>query len=167
MNKGQIFAADFLVAALLFISIFFLVNTLWIDLNAQIFNAKNLDNLHRLSMTISDVLIKNPGHPFDWTSADVQTIGLAEEAHILNKTKILRLVNMDYDSALEVFGAGGYDVFITFTYRNGSIADIDGTPAVFGTNVSSSAGNVVNIQRIAAIHDVNRTLVNMNVVIWT
>ena len=47
---------------------------------------------------ITDLMIRTPGYPSNWTSQNVKIIGFSSEDHILQKNKIESFLNMSNDS---------------------------------------------------------------------
>src|SRR3989344_8472611 len=85
----------------------------------QVRNDQEENFMHIVAITTADLLIKTPGLPDDWNEINIKSLGLASN-ELLNQSKVVRLVNMNYDTAKSGMKINQYDVLITFNYINGT-----------------------------------------------
>lgn len=112
MNKGQIISGDFTISVLLFIFILILILPLWNYVETQVRSTEDRRDMESSLLIMSDVLTKTSGLPNNWNTTNVRSIGLSDKAGILNRTKVLNLINMDYDSVRNLLGVQTYQMYI-------------------------------------------------------
>jgi len=138
--RGQISSIDLLVAILLFVLIFFSMRNIWIDNLSSALIESNKFQIQVLSSEALDSLLKTPGYPTNWTSQNVQLIGLADKENVLNSIKVNSFKSLDYETAKSKLGLTLYD----FSFDLNSI-----NPAYnehIGSNLDSNS-NVFSIIR--------------------
>jgi hypothetical protein len=166
LGKGQIFTSDFIISVFIFLTVFITANLLWVDLASQIKTDAEKTEMQTLSLTVSDILVKTPGVPTNWTTANVISLGLASDENILNKTKILDFLAINYNRTRELLAMPGYNLYIVMKYRNGTIVELDGQLVAHGANISSAAMNIVKSQRVVVVRELQSPIVNFNVMVW-
>lgn len=125
MRSGQLFTSDFIISAALFMSV---LGTVFYGVNATIDQQAQQNHrtvLQRSASQITDLLVRTPGYPSNWTVDTVQVLGLAREDHIIEPEKFMRMRELGYDrfQAMMRLGRGTAVVNITV---NGSAVSIGG-----------------------------------------
>ncbi|MFA6035420.1 MAG: hypothetical protein WC759_00490, partial [Candidatus Micrarchaeia archaeon] len=121
-RRGQAFSMDFILSAVIFGIVLVLLVPIWSTLTAQIREAEVRKDLQIATSAIADLLMRSPGSPANWSVDDVMSIGLANSAHELNTTKLLRLRDIPYEDAKTVLGLDAYNFSINVSERNGMLA---------------------------------------------
>ncbi len=119
MKKGQIFTIDFMISVAIFIIVLITIISTWYYIDTHIKEIESRRDMHSISLSISDALVRSPGHPTEWNTTNVQSIGLAKEEYVLDVRKSMSLMNLDYDTARSIMRLGNYHVFIYLTDING------------------------------------------------
>ncbi len=119
MKKGQIFTIDFMVSIVVFIIVLITIISTWYFIDLHIKEVESRRDMHSVSLSVSDALVRSGGYPLDWNSTNVQSIGLAKEEYVLDLQKIISLMGMDYDSARSIMRLGNYHLFMYITDLNG------------------------------------------------
>ena len=120
--KGQFFSSDFIASAVIFIFLLLLLLPLWNEIIFQIADAEAKKNLQIAASSISELLVKVPGSPANWTPDDVGSIGLVNKVRVLNLTKFEYLRQVDYEDAKELLGINQYNFSINVTNEYGLLA---------------------------------------------
>ena len=144
MSKAQVISGDFTISIAVFIAILIMVLPLWGYVESQVKGNEERRDMESSLLIVSDVLTKTHGLPFDWNESNVRSIGLAGKEGVLNITKVLNLVGMDYDNAREILGINNYGLYISF--RN-----IDGQNMTSGVAESDVAYFSVNSEAMKNI----------------
>jgi len=97
--RAQVWSSDFVVSAIMFFTVLFLIIFVWNYTNAQGQERLTFNNIETLALKISDSIIRIPGLPEDWNSSNVRVIGLASSDNVLNETKVSNFVGMSYTKA--------------------------------------------------------------------
>lgn len=125
IRSGQLFTTDFIVSLVLFMSVlgtvFYGVSTS-LDQQAQ---RNDRSVLQQRASQVSDLLVRTSGYPDDWNASTVDVVGLAEEDHIIDPEKFIRLRGVGYDRFRSMNRFARADVLINITV-NGSEASLDG-----------------------------------------
>ena len=119
MKKGQIFTIDFMISIAIFIIVLITIISTWYFIDTHIKEVESRRDMHSVSLSVSDALVRSSGHPQDWNSTNVQSVGLAKEEYVLDLRKVMSLMNMDYDTARSVMRLGNYHISIYLTDLNG------------------------------------------------
>ena len=147
--RGQAWSFDFISSVTVF---FFVVITLFFVWNYTTYqNTEQMlfSEMENKAIITADTLIRTRGFPEDWNPSNVQLIGLAEEENVLNQTKLISFVTMDYSEAKRILGVPSYEFFFQVAHLNGSQASAQGTDLVIGTDPTGVANTtiVVPIER--------------------
>jgi len=167
--KGQIWSMDFIVSIMIFFLVFFLVIFVWNYTNTQTSETLELKNMQLAALQVSDSIIRQPGIPYDWTSDDVTSIGLANEENNLNVTKVIRLVdNLTYLQSRALL-TGKYNYYF-------ELLDVDGNNiterigGVGGYSINLTAGRaplaervVIPVERFVIYRD---QIARMKFILW-
>jgi len=159
--KAQIWSADFVVSAVIFFTVLFLVMFVWNYANIQGAETLQLKDIESKALTVSDALIRAPGLPFDWNETTVRVIGLAAEENVINKTKALRFVNLTYIQSRALL-TGRYEFYFELTHVNGTVINESGinlTQGILPLNPSV----VVPVERYVLYDD---EIKRMKLLVW-
>ncbi len=118
-GKGQMFSMDYLVSVVIFTLVLLILLPTWSTVNQQIADAESRKQLQVISISVAELFLRSPGNPMNWTNESVSSIGLANEAHIINATKVLGLRSVNYDAAKALLGLNPYNFTLNFTNSRG------------------------------------------------
>jgi len=93
MAKAQIWTMDLIAG----ISVFMIAIVIYFVFTNNISNYDDtkFEELYSSSIVLSDSLLTE-GYPFNWTSGNVTEIGLTNNNHRINESKIYNFKNLDY-----------------------------------------------------------------------
>lgn len=162
--RAQIWSLDFAASMVIFALMMGIVIFSW---NYAIQNSTDQVNLNVLEndvMMISDTLIRVPGLPEDWDASSVRVIGLANEENVLNKTKVIQFIGMDYNQTKSLLGIANHEFYFEIRHLNNSVMEISGTNATKGTNpIDQDTTVVVPVERYVMI---NGDIAKMEFYLW-
>lgn len=139
---------DFAVSVVIFAFVVSIVVFAWNYSTQNSMDQVNFNILQNDVMMISDSLIRVSGLPEDWNDTNVQVIGLADEENVLNSTKVLRFIGLDYGFTKSILGIGNYDFYFDIRYPNNTIMEISGTTLTKGIHpVGQDSRIVVPVER--------------------
>ncbi len=121
MRKAQLLTIDFVLSLAIFVSILLTLVTVWSSIDAQVRDVESRRELQTLSLSVSDLLVRNPGNPIDWNSTNVKSIGLATEERVLSLNKITAIMGMGYDDVKSRLRLGG----LSMLQSDGTAYDFD------------------------------------------
>lgn len=99
--------------------------------NQTAFNEER--DLRERVVRVSDLLVRTPGYPSNWTAETVDVIGLVSIDHVLDNRKLLQFRNMSYTMQRDLLRADSNDVYVQVR-ENEETATIDaGTLGGIGT----------------------------------
>ncbi len=119
--KGQFFSLDFIVSLAIFVLVLTSIALVWEDVRAQISDIETHKNIYSSAASASDLLVRSPGYPANWSDGDVQSIGFADEPRLLNGSKVVVLLGIDYSKAKTKLGLWNYDFYLNFTDYEGNL----------------------------------------------
>ncbi|MDY6788711.1 MAG: hypothetical protein SVV03_01985, partial [Candidatus Nanohaloarchaea archaeon] len=127
------FTTDLIASSIIFLVI---VNISLLAWNTSYENrtALNQDRVVKNRVVrVTDLLIRSPGHPDDWTSSNVDIIGLAKKGkdHFLDNGKAVELKDMKYSDQRDAIRADNNDFYLKITSK-GDIAEIKSLEAGIG-----------------------------------
>lgn len=102
--------------------------------------------------TISNSLI-SAGYPLNWTSTNVERIGITDGNMRINGSKLFEFANMSYYSRKFVLGTT-FDYYIVLKQRNGTLLNISSLTGLTKEDLSSEGG----------VGKPNVTLANLNTI---
>ncbi|VVB51107.1 Uncharacterised protein [uncultured archaeon] len=170
-NRGQLFTWDLVFATFIFLVSLLLSIYLWESTTNDIVNAERTYDMEWLSTWSSEELVRIPGYPYNWTTADVVVYGLTHVARVLtpygSEQKVVyttpvdrvldsdkmmffvQSVNSDYESARRRFlGEAQYNFYVSFFCVNESRMDcFDGLPLRFVRDNVTCGNNYTFTQR--------------------
>ena len=120
--KGQLFSSDFIISVVIFSAAIMLLLPLWNDINYQIADAEAKKDLQIAVSSISDLLVKSPGSPSNWTPTDVKSLGLSNTRRVINLTKFESLRQLNYSAVKALLGIYQYNLTINITDEYGLLA---------------------------------------------
>ncbi len=161
--KAQIWSFDFAVSLVIFASVFIILVLFWSHSNDQAFAQVRLDEMQDRSIYVSDLLVRSPGSPENWTAGSVTLVGLASSEKVLDEGKVYQFTQMDYDSAKSVMDIGQYEFYFSLEYTNSSVVMVNEIEAVAGT-YPSDAYVTVPIERHVLL---DGSIVRMKLYIWS
>ena len=148
-RKAQAWSFDFMASVTIFFLILVVLFFVWEYTAYQNADQMIFNDMENRALNTVDTIIRVKGFPEYWSESDVEIIGLASEENVLNESKIVMLVNMDYDEARRILGISGYNFFFQLLYLNGTQSYSNGTALMTGidpTGLSNSTA-VVPIER--------------------
>jgi hypothetical protein len=112
-SKGQAFLPDFMASVAIFGFILMVFMVSWNTIiDNQIQNQEDQELYSQGQRTVTQ-LINSDGRPENWNSSSVENLGLAEESHVLNATKVSELKQMSYSEQQALMKAvGGFQLLI-------------------------------------------------------
>lgn len=144
---------DFAVSVVIFAFVVSIVVFAWNYSTQNSMDQVNFNILQNDVMMISDSLIRVSGLPEDWNDTNVQVIGLADEENVLNSTKVLRFIGLDYGFTKSILGIGNYDFYFDIRYPNNTIMEISGTTLTKGIHpVGQDSRIVVPVERYVILN---------------
>lgn len=176
-GRGQVFSGEFLLSYILFIAALILVIYLWNSSFREIAGAETHRDSYNLAVDAAEVLVKTRGSPVDWDRHNVSSFGLVNESRILKGVKIVEFLDSldasSSDSLCAGAGASNYecrkhilvksfDVWVNFTYLNGSTVVWNNTVLVTG-RMPENETELFRIQRNAVLDD---EIVRMDLEVW-
>lgn len=113
-RSGQLFSYDFIISATIFMFFFSTFFFVWDYLNRQIAWQSELRDIQERAALLSDVLVRTAGYPENWTSANVESIGLATgEDNVIDPARLFALNATNYSAARDVMGLGQrYEMYL-------------------------------------------------------
>jgi hypothetical protein len=162
-KKAQVWSLDLVVSAFVFIGVLVALLFAWSYVNDESRLQATLRRMEAKSLDMSESLAMTPGNPGGWSPADVEVIGLAQGAGILNSTKVLYFAGMDYEQARLRLGTGLYDFYFRVRDGDNQTLQVDGTPAEAGS-YPGDAALVVPTERYVVLDGVPAV---MEFVLWS
>ncbi len=165
-----LFTGDFAVSLAVFVVVLALAAPLWDSIRAQTAYASVQKQLQTDALKASDALVRGAGNPREWNASTARSIGLADEEHVLNATKVRYLTNMlkgDYYRTKGLMGLASYDLNFSVTDGTGQPVVLEGNESVASSNATASSA-AFSIRRIALLqlNSSHRAVVNLNLVVW-
>ncbi len=130
--KAQVWSFDFMASVLVFFMILAVLFFAWEYTTFQNEDQIIFNDMENSALTLADSIIRTRGFPEYWNESNVQVLGLASEENVLNETKILMFVQMDYDSAKRILGIPAYEFYFQLLRLNGTQARANSTDLLTG-----------------------------------
>lgn len=144
--KSQIFSYDVLLTILVFVSIIALFNSVYNQVYSRIYDRESLNMAENVIQGTVDQLVEYLGYPVNWTTADVQILGLARADRDIDSGKVqnfISLANSSYNATREKLGLFAYNFKMSLSYLNGT---------VYASTASAPQGdNVFVMKRLCAL----------------
>jgi len=166
-TKAQTWYLDFVVGVFIFMVCIVLYYKFVPNLESQ--EVESLKDTYYEAATLADSLMTE-GYPANWTTQDVQRIGLIGSRGI-NRSKVLMFGNLSYGKTKDLLNLRS-DYAVTFTWLNNTRLNISnrsviGHPAAELINgklsVNRDYNDLVSLSRMALY---NRSIVRMVVYAW-
>jgi hypothetical protein len=130
--KAQAWSFDFMASVVVFFMIMAVLFFVWEYTTFQNEDQMLFNDMQNNALTITDTIIRTRGFPEHWNESSVQVMGLASEENVLNETKILMFVQMDYENTKRILGIPAYQFYFQILHLNNSQAQANGTDLVQG-----------------------------------
>jgi hypothetical protein len=127
-NKGQAFVPDFMASVAIFGFILVVFMTSWNALVDNQLQSQRDQDLYIQGQRTMNQLINSEGVPKDWNSSSVDAVGLAEQPHVLNGSKMSELEELSYSRQQSLMKAvGGFQLSVkgAQNYEVGEEPDAD------------------------------------------
>lgn len=147
MKHAQVWSMDFISSIIIFFLVVSVTIFAWnytINKNTEQVNFNEMENK---ALMISDIIIRSQGQPPDWDTGNVQTIGLASEENVINQTKTLQFITMDYNIIRQLWGIRSYNFYLEMQYINGTTIQTNGNNITKGTYPINTSRFVVPVER--------------------
>jgi hypothetical protein len=148
--KGQAWSFDFMASVTIFFLILVVLFFVWEYAAFQNADQMIFNDMQDRAMTTVDTIIRVKGYPEDWNESSVEVLGLASDENILNESKILMFVGMDYPEAQRLLGISDYNFYFQLIHLNGSQSYANGTALVAGIDPTlyQNTTSIVPITRL-------------------
>ena len=147
--KGQMFSFDLFLAIVIFIFVVQLYMMTWGRSALGVTAKVDRTEMEKLTLDVSDLLIKSRGLPTHWNETTVSVIGLAEEDHVLDGNKTSTFVNLDVGKTKGLLGIENLNFTFTLKDENGIVLEDYGSHPI-------DAEEVVILRRLV-LYDNNIT----------
>ncbi len=146
-KKGQLNSVDMIMASVVIVILLVFAMVFWFNgiLSAQ--NNIKKNGMEYTAISISDILLKSPGLPSNWTNntANIQMLGLATSSNVLSSSKLSNFTNISYSNAKNLLGVTSEFYFY--------VEDLNGSRLYETGNSSISGNNIVAITRFAILNN--------------
>ena len=153
-QKGQTVLIDFFFASIVFLMVFFAIQTQWTQDFQQAKDKSTSQEMQLRAYAIAESLVKTKGEPGNWETlpaSSIERLGLAQSTLSLDAQKVNAFKNLDlnYSVVKEILRAGQNDYFFQLdgtTDVNAGIAPpIDATKIVIRRIVEFEGSEAVVI----------------------
>ncbi len=170
-RSGQLFTADMVMSALIFLGIVNLALIAWnTTYEAQTrFDADR--SLRDRVDRVSHLIVHTEGYPSNWTADTVRVLGFASQGHELSPRKLSEFADMTPAEQRDAIRANGasFHLNVTADGRTVSVDDPGGgtLPLVFGTPVAADATTAAANRRTVLVPTENGTrTATLTLVFW-
>lgn len=118
--NGQVSSIDVVLATVIFIMIFVFMRGVWIQNIENAQNEFSFSEMQLKSQQAIDSLVKTGGYPSNWSSSNVELLGLAEKPLVLSSLKVAAFSSFDYNKSRYLLGLGNYDFSIKISSQTPS-----------------------------------------------
>ena len=161
--KAQMWSLDFIVSMMIFMTVVIALMFFWSYASLQVGEQITLDRLQDTAITVSDLLVRSPGVPEDWTLSTVTIIGLAREEKVLDPGKVYEFTRIPYSTAQKLLRVAPHNFYLEILTPNGSVVTVNNTLVTAGS-LPASARTVVPISRFVLL---DGEIVRLNLQLWT
>ena len=148
--KAQIWSLDLSVSVTIFLTVIvaflFTFNLLSADASRQ----SELFSMQDAALEITEALVRSPGLPQGWTNTTVQAIGLAEKENVLNESKVLFFLSLDYNQSKVLLSLTASQYLFQLEHPNSSLWTLQGQNITKGLNYTGAL-DVVSVERYALL----------------
>ena len=131
-KRAQIWSFDFMASVVVFFMIMAVLFFVWEYTAIQNEDQMIFNDMENNALTLADNMIRTRGFPEYWNESNVHVLGLASEENVLNETKILMFVQMDYDHSKRILGIPAYEFYFQVLHLNNTQARANNTDLVQG-----------------------------------
>ncbi|MDY6774425.1 MAG: hypothetical protein SVS85_04455 [Candidatus Nanohaloarchaea archaeon] len=145
-RRGQMFSTDFILSSFVFFLILSVAVLSWNMAYAERNRFSEFQAMNQRAFQFTDMMVRTPGYPRDWTANNVQIIGLARPDHVIQVEKVEELASMNYNETKRVMHLDRYDYFLNITTED------------FHTSLGkqpSNADNIVVERRTVLVNTTN------------
>jgi len=153
-TRAQIFSADFIIAASLFILLSGVAYYLWVEKSYSIEESKKFNKLIDAAYLASNVWLRE-GTPKYWNADNIVELGLQND-NKLNRTKMEMLNDLGYQKVKQLSGLSDYD-FLLRVYRSNN-------QTLFEFGRLDEAKNVFKVKRISVL---DGEIVFIETIVWS
>ncbi len=166
MNKGQIVSTDFFLSIGLFFIVLGILVAIIDYVGTQTRSSQEEGFMYTVANAVSDLLLNTEGSPKDWNNSSARSVGLAS-GELLNQSKILQFVNMNYNTTKSTMKIKQYEIRVTFNRISGTAMNINGTELITGPEPAPRS-HAVKLQRsrVMADENNNKSIVIIDFILW-
>jgi len=128
-SVAQLFSGEFLLAVVVFMIAFSLTFILWSNSQVNVLSSEGIYEMEDIGNNVVEQLIRTKGIPENWTHENVKSIGLANQARILNPNKTIAFIYLmnssNYEYNKYLLGIGSYNFYLNLTDVNGTTIRIN------------------------------------------
>lgn len=150
--------SEFLLVSFLLVGLLVASISFWNSGNTNLSESILKRDLEKTAISLSDQLVKSPGHPEDWEEdlSKAASVGLVGHDRKLKQPKIDQLVAMNYDQLKELLGIPGYQLRVRISSLEDSVK--------FESGLSPTNPEAVTNSRRAAV--LGKEIVFVDVMLW-
>jgi len=153
-TRAQIFSADFIIAASIFILLFAVAYSLWVEKTYSIEESKKFSNLIHAAYLASNIWFRE-GEPPYWDTENVIELGL-QNNHRINRTKMEMLKDLGYQKVKQISGLSDYEFLLrVYDSKNQTLFE-------FG-----SLDDAVNAFKVRRISILDGEMVFIDTIVWS
>jgi len=147
-KKAQVFSLDVVISLIIFMFLVTICFYLWNRTydKSSYFSEQNL--MKERLFQITDLMIRTPGYPENWTEENVRLIGLSSKDHILQLSKLNQLLSMNITQIKDKLRIRDYNFLLNITTTNNSF--------VLGSLWNINSSMVLAQSRIILLNDSNK-----------
>ncbi|MCX6802652.1 MAG: hypothetical protein NT067_06100 [Candidatus Diapherotrites archaeon] len=141
-NRGQVSFYDFLIAVMLFMIAFTVLNGIWTNNYSNATGMLAMNDMESRTLQALSALVKTPGYPESWTGSNVEIIGLCSKKNTVEETKLEQFKSMtesSYATVKDKLKLTGYDFNFEFIAQNPADNFSVGSMPSSGKNIISLA----------------------------
>lgn len=113
-KKGQIVLVDFIFALTIFLLLFGTFYLYYMN-NLQTFESEiKLREMRSLAEMSLDTLLSSKGIPANWSTSDVNVIGIISIPKVIAESKFAKMQSLGYSTIKQKLLFGRYDFFLSF-----------------------------------------------------
>ena len=145
------------MASIVFVILLVFTIVFWFNSVSSAQNSVVRNRMEFTAISISDILLKSPGEPSNWTNntANIQMLGLATSQNVLSTAKLANFSNISYSNMKTILGVTSEFYFY--------VQDLNGSRLYEAGNSTLSGDNIVAITRFAVL---NNQKVRMRVTVY-
>lgn len=143
-SQGQVSFYDFLIAIMLFMIAFTVLNGVWANNYSNATGMLAMNDMESRTLQALSALVKTPGYPENWDAGNVEILGLCSKKNAIDETKLAQFKAMAENPALystvkEKLKLTGYDFNFEFIAQDPADNFSVGSMPSSGKNIISLA----------------------------